>query len=61
VPCPRCGSESSFTILGAGVTRKLLPFYEVQPTARFSDEGKPRIPWDPLGPLARTRRKTGEE
>jgi hypothetical protein len=61
VPCPRCGSESSFTVLGAGLTRKPLPFYEVQPTARFSEEGKPRIPWDPLGPLARTKLKDGEE
>jgi len=61
VPCPRCGSESSFTVLGAGLTSKPLPFYEVQPTARFSEEGKPRIPWDPLGPLARNRLKDGEE
>lgn len=61
VPCPRCGSESSFTVLGAGLTSKPLPFYEVQPTARFSEEGKPRIPWDPLGPLVRTQIKDGEE
>ena len=61
VHCPRCGSESSFTVLGAGLTSKPLPFYEVQPTARFSEEGKPRIPWDPLGPLARTKLKDGEE
>jgi len=61
VPCPRCGSESSFTVLGAGLTSKPLPFYEVQPTARFSEEGKPRIPWDPLGPLARNKLKDGEE
>jgi hypothetical protein len=61
VPCPRCGSESSFTVLGAGLTSKPLPFYEVQPTARFSEEGKPRIPWDPLGPLARTKLNDGEE
>ncbi|HET6842233.1 MAG TPA: hypothetical protein VFK06_11200 [Candidatus Angelobacter sp.] len=61
VRCPRCGSESSFTVLGAGVTRKPLPFYEVKRTDPQSEEGRPRIPWDPLGPLARTRRKNGEE
>lgn len=61
VPCPRCGSECSFTVLGAGVTRKPLPFYEVKKTDPQSEEGRPRIPWDPLPSLARTKRKAGEE
>ena len=61
MPCPQCGTESRFTVLGAGITRRPLPFYEVQKTDPFAVEGKPRIPWDRLGPLSRNRLKDGAE
>lgn len=28
VPCPECGTESKFVLLGAGFTRSQLPFHE---------------------------------
>jgi hypothetical protein len=59
--CPQCGLECGFTALGAGLTRRGLPFHEIQVAQPFDIEGKPRIPWDPLSTMRKVRLNEEEE
>jgi len=36
VSCPRCGTSSVFVLLGAGLTTRALPFYEVLSRERLA-------------------------
>lgn len=48
VGCPVCHERLAFTVLGAGATRRPLPFHEFFRGQSIDADGRNRIPWDEM-------------